>query len=158
MSLTAKQLGDHGEDFTSDLLLSRGFSVQKLPVNAPTYDLVVTRGQTSFRVSVKVSRQKQHVRLGARKSVQGLEAGNFLFAYVPAPGGEIRSLGESAFTLLILPAELVREGSLAIHDKYWHDRQRDPSIFSVMVKGYDRHGGPTWTAWQAYREAWHLLP
>lgn len=60
--------------------------------------------------------------------------------------------------LLIMRADKVRMDSLAIHDSYWEQRSRDPNIFSVMVKGYDRHGRSTWTDWQAYREAWHLLP
>ena len=157
MQLTAKQLGDHGEEFTRQLLEARGYSVVKLPNNSPTYDLEVSRGGRTFQVSVKVSRQKQHVRLGARRSVMRLEQGNFVFAYVPSEA-EITTLDSSAYTLLILPAELVRADSIAIHDEYWLARARDPNIFSVMVKGYDKYGRPTWSSWQPYREAWHLLP
>lgn len=158
MKLTHKQLGDDAEDHTCRLLEAKGYATTKLPVNHPTYDIVATRSDSRFLVSVKVSRQKQHVRLGARKSVLALDIGNFVFAYVAEPGREIETLGSSTHSLLILPAEQVRVDSLAIHDAYWLARDRDPSIFSVIVKAYDRYGCPVWSSWQTYREAWHLLP
>ena len=158
MPLTDAQLGKHGEEYASQLLRSRGYAVAFLSTNAPTYDLKVSTPDTTFFVSVKVSRTKQHVRLGQRKSVLGLIEGNYVFAFSPPAGGTIESLESSPFELLILPAERVRTESLAIHDAYWAERSRDPNIFSVIVKGYDRYGRPTWNNWQQYQAAWHLLP
>ena len=158
MPLTAAQLGKHGEEYTARILRSRGYVVECLSTNAPTYDLKVSTTDTTFLVSVKVSRTKQHVRLGQRKSVLGLTEGNYVFAFSPATGSTIESLDDSPFELLILPAERVRTESLAIHDAYWAERSRDPNIFSVIVKGYDRYGRPTWNNWQQHQLAWHLLP
>jgi hypothetical protein len=122
--LTSKQLGDDGEDYTLRLLNSRGYTAKKLPINAKTYDLLVEREGRTFFVSVKVSRDKQHVRLGARRSVLGLEAGNFVFAYVPALGGEISSLATSPYSLLILPGELAKTDALTVHDQYWAQKAK----------------------------------
>lgn len=158
MKISAKQLGDDGEEFTLRLLESRGFTATRLPVNAKTYDLRVQRDGSEFLVSVKVSREKQHVRLGARRSVLGLRSGNFVFAYLPTPGEQITSLATSPHSLLILPAELAREDALSIHDRYWNDRCRDPNIFSVMVKGYGSRHRAMWSRWLAFKDAWSQLP
>ena len=154
---TSKQLGDHGEDFAISLLRSRGYTAEKLAVNAPTYDIKASNGHATFFVSVKVSRTKQHVRLGTRRSVEGLTPNNFVFAFTPS-GGEIESLETSPYELLILPADVVRNDSLTIHDDYWLSRSKDPNIFSVIVKAYDKYGKPTWQRWQHYKEAWGTLP
>ena len=155
--LTAKELGDHGESYACELLNSRGFDAQLLKVNARTYDLQVRKGDRRFFVSVKVSRDKQHVRLGSRKSVLGLEAGNFVFAFLPAPGSSVDSLAHSAHTLLILPAEIARDDALSVHDAYWMARGKDPNIFSVMVKAYGSHHRDMWPRWLTYANAWNLL-
>ena len=158
MPLTDAQLGRHGEEYAAALLRKRGYAVSELPTNFPTYDLKVATATSEFLVSVKVSRTKQHVRLGQRKSVLGLLPGNYVFAFTPEPDGRIEDLNTTPHKLLILPAEQVRTDSLAIHDFYWAERLKDPNIFSVIVKGYDRYGRPTWSGWQSYRHAWHLLP
>ena len=155
--LTSKQLGDHGEDFAISLLRSRGYTAEKLTINAPTYDIRASNGHTTFFVSVKVSRTKQHVRLGTRRSAEGLTPNNFVFAFTPS-GDEIESLETSPYELLILPADVVRTDSLTIHDNYWLSRSKDPNIFSVIVKAYDKYGKPTWQRWQHYKEAWGILP
>ncbi len=156
--LSAKELGNQGEAHAMRLLHAHGYAAEYLPTNTPTYDLAVSRGETSFCVSVKVSREKQHVRLGSRRSVLGLTAGNFVFAYLPPLGCSIAELESSPQTLLILPAELVRNEALSIHDAYWHRLGQDPNIFSVMVKGYGKHHRAIWPQWLEYRDAWHLLP
>jgi hypothetical protein len=151
-------LGDAGEDHALGLLQARGYNAQKLAVNAKTYDLKVERDGMTFFVSVKVSREKQHVRLGARRSVLGLARGNFVFAYLPLPGRTIEDFTESPTQLLIIPAEVVQADALAIHDPYWIEKQKDPNIFSVMVKGYGSHHRTMWPRWLNYKDAWHLLP
>ena len=158
MPFTDAQLGKHGEEYAAALLRKRGYAVSDLPTNFPTYDLKVTTSAGEFLVSVKVSRTKQHVRLGQRKSVLGLLTGNFVFAFTPEPDGQIEDLNTTPHGLLILPADQVRTDSLAVHDSYWAERSRNPNIFSVMVKEYSRYGRPTWSAWQSYRQAWHLIP
>lgn len=152
-----KELGDDGEHHTCELLRSRGYDARLLQVNARTYDLHVQKGRQEFLVSVKVARDKQHVRLGSRRSVLGLEAGNFVFAYLPKPGHSIINLKDSPHTLLILPAEIAQVDALSIHDPYWIEREKDPNIFSVMVKGYGSHHRKMWPRWLEYTNAWHLL-
>lgn len=157
MRVSAKDLGSAGERHAAELLSSRGYAVQALPTNAPTYDLHATRNGASFLVSVKVSRDKQHVRLGSRSSVARLTKGNFIFAFLPRPGFELAALDETEYTLLILPAELAKEDSLRVHDEYWAAKGGGQS-YSVMVKGYGRHHKDMWPNWLSYANAWHLLP
>ncbi len=158
MRVTSKQLGDDGERHTCELLREHGYVADLLAVNAKTYDVRASRAGAEFLISVKVSRDKQHVRLGSRRSVLDLEAGHFVFAYLPPQGLEIASLSSRQYALLILPADLVRTDSLSIHDAYWIDKSKDPNIFSVMVKGYGRHHREMWPRWLEYRDAWSLLP
>lgn len=155
--ITPKQLGDDGEEFTQKLLEARGYTVEKLPINTKTYDLRAHRNGKDFFVSVKVSRDREHVRLGARRSVLGLQAGNFVFAYLPVPGTQITTLATSKHSLIILPAEMAKADALAIHDAYWDQKQKDPNIFSVMVKGYGSHHREVWPKWLTFRDAWNLL-
>jgi len=157
MDLSSLDLGRAGEDFTVALLGSKGFVASKLRVNAPTYDLEVVRGSSRFFVSVKVSREKQHVRLGSRRSVLNLTQGNFVFAYMPPVGARIDGF-PSPYVLLILPAEIARDEALSIHDRYWINKSKDPNTFSVMVKGYGSHHREMWPRWLSYQEAWGLLP
>lgn len=157
MPSTSKELGDSGEHYACELLRARGFATTLLHVNAKTYDLQVSRGDTTFMVSVKVSREKQHVRLGSRRSVLGLAPGNFVFAFIPEPGDQIEDLHLSPHTLLIVPAEVARVDALSIHDQYWIDKDKDPNIFSVMVKGYGSHHRAMWPRWLAYKNASQLL-
>jgi hypothetical protein len=156
--LSDSELGKHGEEFTAQLLEAQGYGVEFLSRNSPTYDLKVSIGTESFLISVKVSRTKQHVRLGQRKSVLGLTNKNFVFAYAPRNVGEIQNLNLSPYQLLIIPGEVARIDSLQIHDAYWAERSKDPNIFSVIVKAYDRYGRPAWQNWQKYDSAFNLLP
>jgi Holliday junction resolvase len=155
----AKQLGDEGERLVVELLRSRGYAAELLPTNYPTYDVVASRGPSMFHVSVKVSREKQHVRLGSRASVMRLSVGNFVFAFLPDGGPEI-SLNPPGYRLLIIPAEVAKADSLANHDAYWDERGGDRDAYSVMIKGYERRPAhrAAWERWQEYRDAWHLLP
>lgn len=156
MRPSAKQLGDLGEAHAARLLRERGFEVTELEVNAPTYDLEVRRGSRSFFVSVKVSRSKQHVSLGSRKSVSRLTQGNFVFAFIPKAANEISEMVPSEYTLLILPADEVREESLRVHDAYWAARGGDKG-YRVMVKGYGSHHREIWPRWMRYADAWSQL-
>lgn len=158
MELTSKQLGDAGEEHAATLLRDRGYKVEMLPVNAPTYDLRVSSASGEFHVSVKVSRDKQHVRLGTRSAVLRLIRGNYVFAFMPsAPKAQLSSLDPTQYRLLILPAELVQVDSLQVHDAYWSARGGDTG-YSVMVKGYGSHHKAMWPSWLAHENAWHLLP
>ena len=157
MKLSSKQLGDAGEQHALELLQSRGYEVLKLPTNAPTYDLQASRGGSTFFISVKVSRDKQHVRLGARASVLRLASGNFVFAFLPSGKEELVSLEPSKYRLLIIPTEVARDDSLRIHDAYWAAKG-GVANYSVMVKGYGSHHRTMWPTWLSYAEAWNLLP
>jgi hypothetical protein len=157
MRLTPKELGNLGEDRAAALLRARGYEVEKLSVNAPTYDLRVKAKSQEFFVSVKVSREKQHVSIGSRSSVLRLTEGNFVFAFMPNAVPEITALEPTQYRLLILPAEMVRDESLSVHDAYWAPRGGDAG-YRVMVKGYGSHHKSMWPKWLEHAEAWHLLP
>lgn len=158
MPPTSKELGDAGEIYACELLHAHGYIANLLPVNAKTYDIHVDHYGREFLVSVKVSRDKQHVRLGARKSVRGLVPGNFVFAFMPTVGGCIRDLKKDPYTLLIIPADVARSDALSIHDPYWLEKDKDPNTFSVMVKGYGSHHRDLWPRWLQFKDAWHFLP
>jgi hypothetical protein len=156
MKLTAKQLGDLGEAHAATLIREHGFEVAALPVNFPTYDLEVVGKGRRFFVSVKVSREKQHVSIGSRNSVSRLSEGNFVFAFMPNRVPEITALEPNHYRLLILPAERVRDDSLRVHDAYWAARGGDTG-YRVMVKGYGSHHRDMWPQWLGYTNAWQLL-
>lgn len=153
---SSKQLGDLGENLVRDLLISRGYEATLLPKNYPTYDVRVL-GQKEFLVSVKVARDRQHLRLGSRRSVARLEAGNFLFALLPRDGDRVVDLDTGAYKLLILPAGEVRDHALRVHDEYWSSRGVDDG-YSVMVKAYDQQHEDLWVRWSACADAWQQLP
>lgn len=157
MRLTSKELGDLGEDHAAELLRMRGYRVEKLPINAPTYDLRVKGKSHEFFISVKVSREKQHVSIGSRTSVLRLTKGNFVFAFMPNTVREITDLNPTQYRLLILPAEKVRDDSLLIHDAYWAEKGGDAG-YRVMVKGYGSHHRSMWPTWLEHTEAWNLIP
>lgn len=157
MRYTAKELGDAGEDHVVTLLQARGYRAEKLPANSPTYDVRASINGHEFFVSVKVSREKQHVRLGARTAVLRLVEGNFVFAFMPLVRQEITAFEPEHYQLLILPAALVREDSVPVHDAYWAARGSGTG-YSVMVKGYGRNHREIWPRWLQYRDAWRLLP
>ena len=142
--LTPKQLGDAGENHAVALLEKKGYKAEKLE---------------EFLISVKVARDKQHVRMGSRRSVLRLKKSNFIFAFIPTEKGcEITELKPEQYRLLILPAEFAREDALSIHDPYWDSKSKDKNGFSVMVKGYGSHHKEMWPNWLEYTDAWHLLP
>ena len=157
MSISSKALGDAGETYACHLLATHGFQATKLHVNAKTYDVEARQGSRVFLISVKVAREKQHVRLGSRRSVTALDDGNFVFAFMPVGKEPIEDFQTSPHKLLILPASVAREDSLCVHDSYWMAKARDPNIFSVMVKGYGSHHKSMWPRWLEYQDAWHLL-
>ena len=157
--LTPKQLGDAGENHAVALLEKKGYKAEKLEINAPTYDIRASKSGKDFLISVKVARDKQHVRMGSRRSVLRLEKGNFIFAFIPTEKGcEITELKPEQYRLLILPAEFAREDALSIHDPYWDSKSKDKNGFSVMVKGYGSYHQKMWPNWLEYTDAWHLLP
>jgi hypothetical protein len=155
MQLTAKELGNAGEALALKLLIAKGYAASILLGNYPTYDIKASRAGMDFFVSVKVSRNKQHVRLGTRASVLRLTEKNFVFAFLPIPGQQI-SLADGGYRLWIIPAHIANADSLGVHDAYWAERGGDK--YSVMVKGYGRHHVEIWKRWSAYDQAWHLLP
>lgn len=152
----SKRLGDHAEEFALALLQARGYRAKLLPRNYPTYDIRVESAEAELLISVKASRNKHHVRLGKRNSVERLSEGNFVLAFLPRGTEELR-LEVGGFDLLILPAEIVRVESLLAHNAYYAERP-DSSEYSVIVKAYDHRHRPIWAKWITYLNAWHQLP
>lgn len=155
--LASKQLGDAGETLAVQLLRQRGYTASLLPKNFPTYDIEATGISSVFYVSVKVARAQQHLRLGSRNSVDRLDNGNFIFAFLTNVSKEV-SLVPGGYRLLILPATEVRIYALQVHDAYWAEKGKADG-YSVMIKAYDRKHSDVWRRWSAaYEDAWHQLP
>tara|TARA_R110002072_G_scaffold247825_2_gene406958 strand:- start:413 stop:787 length:375 start_codon:yes stop_codon:yes gene_type:complete len=94
--LTPKQLGDAGENHAVALLEKKGYKAEKLEINAPTYDVKASKGGEEFLISVKVARDKQHVRMGSRRSVLRLKKVTlFLPSYRPRKAVKLLSLNRS---------------------------------------------------------------
>jgi hypothetical protein len=158
MTRANKELGDRGEAFAAELLAARGYTVTMLPTNFPTYDLEVSRGATTFLVSVKASRDREHVRLGTRASVERLEEGNFVMALLPKTKAKI-FLADDGYRLLVIPAKVAREDALHVHDTYCAMKGHDKG-YSIMVKGYSRRQQQreVWARWKQYEDGWDFLP
>jgi hypothetical protein len=156
----ASVLGSEAEYFAASMLRDRGFAVTSFKTNNPTYDLEVN-GCTSFMISVKASKNKQHVRLGSLRSVNRLTKGHFVFAFMPALGAPTIKFSEDGFRLLIIPAEIAREDSIAVRNSYLELKGYDEGYsYSLIVKGYARraHQSDTWRKWSQFENAWSLLP
>ena len=159
-SIGSRDLGDHAESVAQLLLHHHGYNANLHPVNNPVYDLLVD-GTPQFNVSVKASRTQQHVRLGSLRSVAQLQAGNFVFAFMPTLGQKEISLTDSDYRLLIIPAEVARDDAIAVRNSYLEHRGLDQSYnYSLMVKSYARreHQVQVWAKWAQFENAWHLLP
>jgi hypothetical protein len=154
---TGKELGDAGEKLAVDLLSAWGYSATCLPTNNRTYDIRASRNGMEFFVSVKVSRNRAHVRLGSRRSVSRLSQGNFVFAFLPKNGQHI-SLAAGDYRLWIIPAEVAKTDSLKVYDAYWSAKGSNEESYSVIIKGYDRNQREIWNRWGTFENAWHLLP
>ena len=159
----SKLIGDAGEVLAADLLGQRGYQVELIGGNYPVVDLIV-RGKPEFRVSVKTSRTKYHVRLGRDTSLAQLRDNDFVFALLPTvPNGEI-GFAPGKFRTLILPGRMVREDGLAIHNAYLQGKLKNGGTPSgsagVMVKGYSRKPihQQTWSKWMTFEDRWDLLP
>jgi len=159
-SIGSKDLGDRAEFVAQLLLHERGYNSDLHRINNPVYDLAVD-ASIPFNVSVKASRTKQHVRLGSLRSVMQLQAGNFVFAFMPRLGHKEISLSDGSYRLLIIPAEIAKDDGIAVRNSYLEHRGLDESYnYSLMVKGYAKreHQVQVWSQWAQYENAWHLLP
>ncbi|WP_421791056.1 hypothetical protein [Hyphobacterium sp.] len=146
-----------------DLLVSRGYRVALIGGNYPVIDLIAT-GREEFRVSVKTSRTKHHVRLGRDTSVEQLQDNDFVFAFLPAePNTEI-GFEVPHYRLLTIPGGIARNDALAIHREYLNGKtpsgDKRKNTAGVMVKGYSRKPihVTTWARWLNYEDCWDLLP
>lgn len=151
-------LGDLGEVFAKHLLEKRGYRVTHLGGNYPVIDLEV-RASSDFRVSVKTSRSKRHVRMGRESSISQLGDDDFMFAFMPKVGAEDIDLDGGRYDLLILPGAVAREGGLFVHHAYLAGRASTGS-FGVTVKGESRRAAQikVWSEFQDYFDRWDLLP
>ena len=155
--IASKVLGNDGEQYALELLEAHGYTARLLRNNYQTYDIEVV-GPRPFLVSVKASKDKQHVRLGAHNSVERLSAGNFVFAFMPTTNSKQIEFRPGGYRLLIVPAEIARKDALAIMRAY---REEHPSAssFSYILKGYSkrRQHPEVWARWAAFEDAWDLL-
>lgn len=151
-------LGEAGEVCAAQLLEARGYRVRHIGGNYPTIDLEVD-ASTPFRVSVKTSATKRHVRMGRQTSLAQLRDNDFLFAFMPPVGSGEINLDTGHYDLLILPGDVAREGGLYVHRTYVEGREATGS-FGVTVKSESRRGPQveTWQRFVAYANRWDLLP
>jgi hypothetical protein len=158
----SKELGDRGEALAAQLLTKRGYQVNHIGGNYPVVDLLIS-GSTPFRVSVKTSASKEHVRLGTEKSVSNLRDDDFLMAFLPRQHGKL-DLSTGVYRLLIMPAHVARDDALRVHRSYLALRASSGGSHSgnagIMVKGYSRRPDQieAWKRWLTFEERWDLLP
>ena len=158
----SKELGDWGEATAAQLLTKRGYQVDHLGGNYPVVDLLIS-GASPFRVSVKTSASKQHVRLGTEKSVSNLRDDDFVMAFLPR-GKEPLDLADAVYRLLILPGNVARDDALCVHRNYLAFSRSDGAgrtgNAGIIVKGYSRRLDQveTWKRWLTFEDRWDLLP
>lgn len=155
------ELGNLGEDFVDRLLAGRGYSTTRLGGRFETYDIQVISTDGPFMVSVKTSRNKQHVRLGSEKSVARLAAPHFVIAVLPLDDDGDVALESGKCRVLIIPAEVAKADGLRVTESYFAEDSTRKRWETVMVKGYSRRPiqEETWERWLSdYTDAWHLLP
>lgn len=157
-----KSVGDQGEAFVAELLRRRGYRVREVGGNFPTVDLFVDH-PVEFRVSVKTSASRPHVRLGRETSLARLRDDDFVFAIFPksdVPFG----LSEGGHRLLIIPGGVARDGGLEVHRAYLAGKSADgekaDGAAGVIVKGYSKKPlqQRVWANWLTYENGWHRLP
>jgi hypothetical protein len=158
-----KVVGDAGEARVAALLRGRGYDVTEIGGNFPTIDLVV-HGSSNFRVSVKTSASKRHVRLGTPKSVSALLDSDFVFAFMPKIGDPTIDLDGGRYDIWIVPGSIARADALWVHQTYLDVRVGEASSSSgnagILVKSYSRRGPQveTWRRWEGYLDRWDVLP
>lgn len=155
------ELGNRGEDFVNGFLARRGYSTTRLGGRFATYDIQVNSTDRPFMVSVKTSRNRQHVRLGSEKSVTRLSAPHFVIAVMPldAEGDVVLESGKCR--VLVIPAEVAKADGLRVTETYFAEDSTRKRWETVIVKGYSRRPiqEETWERWLSnYSDAWHLLP
>lgn len=157
-----KLVGDRGEAHVAELLRRRGYRVQEIGGNFPTVDLLVEH-PVKFRVSVKTSASRPHVRLGREVSLARLRDEDFVFAIFPRNGISF-DLSEGCYRLLIIPGRVAREGGLEVHRAYLQNKSKDGGSVDgsagVIVKGYSKKPlqQAVWTHWLTYEDCWESLP
>jgi len=155
--------GDMGEAFVANLLRMRGYSVREVGGNYPVIDLEV-EGARPFRVSVKTSMSKRHVRLGRESSIAQLRDEDFVFALLPREGNAGLDLRPGAYDLLILPGATARDDALHVHRTYIETPTRSglerSGTAGVMVKDYSSRPPQkaAWGRWLTFNHGWDALP
>ena len=158
-----KRIGDAGEILAAKLLRDKGYNVEMIGGNYPVIDLIV-RGQNEFRVSVKTSNMKHHVRLGRDTSLDQLRDDDFVFAFLPIEPDQEIGFSDGEYRVLIIPGKMVREDALAVHHAYLGSKSKSgvtrTGSAGVMVKGYSRKPihMETWAKWMKFEARWELLP
>lgn len=157
-------IGFRGEQFVRNLLEHHGYAVEMMPPGFKTVDLVAKGADRSFRVSVKTSNKRRHVRMGPEPSICELLDSDFLFALMPKRDKEELRFSADGYDLFIIPGRDAREDGLRVHHSWLSQPKRDGTprsgSFGVTVKGYSRSEvqRDVWGKWEAFCEAWHLLP
>ena len=159
-----KTAGDEGEAFVAQLLRARGYTVRHIGGNYPVIDLEVDASRP-FRVSVKNSLSRRHVRMGREASILQLRDDDYMFALMPMADSAMIVLQPSGgYDLLIIPGHVAREDALYVHRSYLAgpSRSGQPRTGSagVMIKEYSSRSQQrqVWERWLHYREAWDQLP
>ena len=161
--ITTKKLGEAGEAEVARVLRSRGYTVREIGGNYPVIDLEVDASR-DFRISVKTSASKRHVRLGSTASISQLRDSDFVFAIMPQVGGEALSPELKDYDLWIIPGGVARADALWVHETYLALPSRTGAERSgsagVLVKSYSSRPSQreVWERWARYAGAWSVLP
>jgi hypothetical protein len=159
----SKIIGDEGEQVVAKLLQDRGYSVRLIGGNYPVIDLEVD-AERPFRVSVKTSASKRHVRMGSPNSLAQLRDDDFLIAILPKIGSGFIDLADNEFEVLIIPGDVARDGGLHVHETYLEEQKAKGKVASgsagVLVKSYSRRLPQleTWAKFELCANRWDLLP
>ena len=161
--LSSRELGEAGEHLALTYLLNRGYAARHIGGNNPIFDIAVD-GSKPFRVSVKTSGSRLHVRLGQLHMLRQMRDDDIVVALLPTCDNQPLDLRAGRHLVLVAPGKIAREDGLAVSEAWLagttrDGRPRSPSA-GAMLKFYKKSGlhPGIWRRWQAYNNNWSVLP
>jgi len=163
LSLTGRDLGEAGEHIVLTQLLQRGYAARHIGGNNPIFDIAVD-GPNPFRVSVKTSGLRLHVRLGQLHMLRQLRDDDFVVALTPTADNQPFDPRPGRHLVFVAPGKVAREDGLRVSEAWLAGTTRDgrprSASAGAILKFYKKSGPhpEVWTRWQTYQNNWTILP
>ena len=161
-------VGEAAKAEAARLLHERGYEIRDKDASREknkSHDFIAAKNGTLTRVRVKCARAKRDLALGVPASVNRLQKGSFLIAFLPKDKDRECSIEQEDYEVWIVPADAVIEDALGAHAHYWGTDRQKYEANTVRIKDkVDRPGGRSragevFQKWSSlYKNAWSQLP